>query len=215
MPGLRVKTMEERPNVYQLPTDYTNSPSGAVLPENRPVPATQGQSLSAFEKAAARITPAEPELGAFCGCGYCPDCTAARAEESHHQAAPAPLNPAASGLRAVEALLHRHEQGCRLFHLLPPGYHGDPADRDEFFFPDRVLKVAVKDPAWGCVEEPAEAMASHLSLAVARTIGELHRGFDYLRPISGRLRLRLMAACWAELKLLRAELADVAREVAS
>lgn len=120
-------------------------------------------------------------------------------------------NASADHLRAAEALLMRHEQGCRHLQLLPAGYHGEDCDREEFFYPGRVLRQATAEPRWGCVDETEPgALPDHLSDAIDRTIAELHRGFDHQRPISGRLRLRLMQACWAELKLLRDELTSMA-----
>lgn len=114
----------------------------------------------------------------------------------------------ADALRCADALLRRREQDCRDMRLLPVSYHGEDCDRDEFFFPASVLKLAAQDPHWGCLDDPQGpfTIEEHLARSIASTVSEMHRAFDHQQPLSARLRMRILASCRTELALLVREL---------
>ena len=120
---------------------------------------------------------------------------------------PITLSDPKAALVAAEAILGREEGYCRFLGLLPDRYDASgECDREEFFEPHTAVALAEDDPRGGWLDEATGQPVPDLCAAIAATISEMHRSFDCERPISERLRLRLMAACRAELDRLAFEL---------
>ena len=119
----------------------------------------------------------------------------------------------ADSIAQARALLSNNPDLCDELGALPSGYsHQEPADFEEFFQPELSLATAETDPEWGFLEDSNSEHQAALD-AIAATVAELRRGFDHTRPLSARLRFRLMAACREELRLQLAELEQLPPQI--
>ncbi len=107
-------------------------------------------------------------------------------------------------LLVAQAILDRAPDRCAQLGALPGYYYGEDCDFEEFFHPEESLQQHFGDPDWGLLDEPVDRPSQTLE-AIAATVAELQRAFDHGRPLSARLRMRILNAC-------RVELAHLVRE---
>ena len=109
------------------------------------------------------------------------------------------------------ALLNKQESFCWVQGLLPRGYSlREPADFEEFFEAEELLAELELEMEAGTLEASLSLPLSERQIeAILATIRECQRLFDHTLSLSQRLRMRLMAACRTELRLLRKELHGV------
>lgn len=104
----------------------------------------------------------------------------------------------------VDAVLLAEEDRARQLGALPPGYHGEDIDFEEFFEPLKLATEKEPDLEWGVLDELTDLPAQMLE-AMQATLCEMHRCFDHTLPLSPRLRMRLLECCRLELFRLRAD----------
>ena len=109
------------------------------------------------------------------------------------------------------ALLNKQESFCWVQGLLPQGYSlREPTDFEEFFEPEELLSELEFEMEAGTLERSLSLPLSERQIeAILATIRECQSLFDHTLSLSQRLRMRLMAACRAELRVLRKELHGV------